>query len=145
MIVGEFLQKVSIKKRVAIPSTIRKEFKGNLYLTRGYDNCLVIVDQKMWEKVTLQITEGQLINNLVRDTARFLVGGAKALSPDEQGRFVIPDNLYKYAQLTDKAIFVGLINWVEIWDKDIWQKRVEYLEKNSAQIANDLSNMTRSD
>jgi hypothetical protein len=34
-----------------------------------------------------------------------------------------------------------LVNWVEIWSKDKWLKRLDYLKKNGDEIADEISKM----
>ncbi|MBN1373954.1 cell division/cell wall cluster transcriptional repressor MraZ [Candidatus Dojkabacteria bacterium] len=145
MLIGEFMQKVGEKKRIAIPYDLRKELKGKLYITRGYENSLVLVNKDRFEKITSEITNGSIINNFVRDTARILVGGAKEILPDTQGRFVIPDNLFKYAQIQKEVVFVGLLNWIEVWSTESWQKRLSYLDTHGEEIAQKLTNQNRNE
>jgi MraZ protein len=142
MLIGEYETKIGEKKRVAIPNKFRKELGSNLILTRGYEGTLVLVNKKMWEKIAKEVMEGSFINKNIRDTTRFLVGSATQAQADAQGRIVIPTSLYKYAQLNQQAVFVGLYNWIEIWDKDKWQQRLEYLDKNSDEIAKEIQQMS---
>lgn len=144
MLIGEYIQKVTNSRRLALPSLIRSELKGDLYITRGYEKSLVIVDENLWENMTKDIRNGSIINNLIRDTSRMLIGGARQISLDTQGRFVVPDNLFGYANISNEVVFVGLINWVEIWDIKEWKKKTEYLEKNSEKIADELNKQLRS-
>ncbi len=141
MLIGEYETKIGEKKRVAIPKKFRTELGNELILTRGYEGTLVLVNKKMWEKIAKEVINGSFINKNIRDTTRFLVGSATEVETDHQGRFVIPSNLYKYAQFQKEAIFVGLYNWIEVWDKNKWEKRLEYLDKNSDSIANAIQEM----
>ena len=141
MIIGEYTNKISGKKRVAIPKKIRDQMRGEIILTRGYEGSLVLVDKEMWDGLGSEILNGSFINKNIRDTTRFLVGSAIEVEPDEQGRFVIPTNLFEYANLNDEIVFVGLINWVEIWSKERWNERVEYITQNSEIIADELSRL----
>jgi MraZ protein len=72
-----------------------------------------------------------------------LVGGAKEIELDAQGRFVIPQPLHEHADLKDEVVFIGLANWIEIWDKQKWQERLKYLKENSDQIAQEISKMSK--
>lgn len=141
MLIGEYETKIGEKKRIAIPKKFIKELGSNLILTRGYEGTLVLVNKKMWEKIAKEVINGSFINKNIRDTTRFLVGGASEIKADSQGRFVIPNSLYKYGEFEKEAIFVGLYNWIEIWDKEKWQQRLKYLDKNSQEIANTLQEM----
>lgn len=138
MIIGEYRSKTNNKKRVAIPKKIREGFTEDIILTRGYEGSLVLVDKGMWERLASDVINGSFINQDIRDTTRFLIGGAVEAQPDSQGRIVIPDPLFEYAQLQSDVVFVGLINWVEIWSLARWEERVEYFTKNSDKIAQKL-------
>lgn len=142
MIIGEYTSKVGEKKRVSLPKKFRDELGDELILTRGYEDALIIVNKKMWEKIAKDVVNGSFINKNIRDTSRFLVGGAVEIETDKQGRFVIPDSLYNHAELKDEIVFIGLVNWVEVWNKDKWDKKVEYLKKNGDNIAQEISKMT---
>lgn len=143
MIIGEYRNKITVGKRTALPKKFREQLGENLILTRGYENSLVIVDKDKWEKIAGEILNGSFINSSIRDTSRFLIGSATELELDNQGRFIIPTPLFDYAQLSEDIVFIGLVNWVEVWSTQLWEKRLEYLDNNSAQIADQLSNMNK--
>jgi len=142
MLIGEYKSRIGEKKRIALPKKIRDELKGNLILTRGYENSLVLVDKKLWKNIAGELISGSFINSKIRDTSRFLIGSAVEISLDTQGRFIVPELLKEYAKLNKDVIFIGLINWVEIWSKRLWDQRVRYLTENSKIIADELSKMT---
>lgn len=141
MLIGEYRSKIGEKKRVSLPKKFRKELGENLILTRGYEDALVLVNKSMWEKIAKDVIDGSFINKNIRDTSRFLVGSAKEVQTDSQGRFVIPEALYEHAELSDEVVFIGLVNWIEIWSKDKWLKRLDYLKKNGDEIADEISKM----
>lgn len=141
MIIGEYRSKVGDKKRVSLPKKFRDELGEEIILTRGYEDALILVNKRMWEKIAKDVVGGSFINKNIRDTSRFLIGGAVEISIDKQGRFLIPDSLFDYAGLNKDVIFLGLINWIEVWDREKWDKRVEYLKANGDEIANEINNM----
>ena len=141
MIIGEYKSKVGDKKRVSLPKKFRDELGEEIILTRGYEDTLILVNKGMWEKIAKEVIGGSFINKNIRDTSRFLIGGATQLSIDMQGRFIIPDSLFEHAGLTDEIVFIGLINWIEVWDKDKWDKRVEYLKQHGEDIAQEINKM----
>jgi len=141
MIIGEYTGKLSEKKRVSLPKKFRDELGKNIILTRGYEDSLILVNKQMWEKIAKDVINGSFINKNVRDTSRFLIGSAVEISLDELGRFVIPQPLFKHANLNNEIVFIGLINWIEIWDKSKWEKRVEYLKTHGEEIAQEIEKM----
>lgn len=145
MLIGEYHGKISEKKRTSLPKKFRKELGENIILTRGYEDALILVNQDMWQKIAKDVINGSFINKNIRDTSRFLVGSATEIITDTQGRFVIPQALFDHAQLKSDIVFIGLVNWIEVWDKDKWQERLEYLKKNGDEIAQELTKMTTQD
>ncbi|NMC09208.1 division/cell wall cluster transcriptional repressor MraZ [Candidatus Microgenomates bacterium] len=141
MIIGEYKSKVGEKKRVSLPKKFREELGEDLILTRGYENALVFVNKNMWQKVAQEVMNGSFTNKDIRDTSRFLVGGAKEIDLDNQGRFIIPQTLFEHAKLKTNIVFIGLVNWVEIWDEESWQERVKYLQEHGEEIAQEISKM----
>ncbi len=141
MLIGEYRNTVGEKKRVSLPKKFREEIGDNLILTRGYEDALIIVNRELWENIAKEVVNGSFINKDIRDTSRFLVGGAKEITVDEQGRFVIPDSLFSHGELKKEIVFIGLVNWIELWDREKWEKRLEYLKENGEEIAQELSKM----
>lgn len=52
---------------------------------------------------------------------RQLMASASEVTLDKQGRILIPAKLRKSAGLEKDLVFVGMINRVEIWDKDTFE------------------------
>ncbi|MFA5622924.1 MAG: division/cell wall cluster transcriptional repressor MraZ [Candidatus Dojkabacteria bacterium] len=141
MIIGEYRSKIAEKKRVSLPKKFRDELGEEIILTRGYEDSLIIVNKDMWSRVAQEVIDGSFINKNIRDTSRFLVGGATEITIDKQGRFLIPDSLFEHAGLTKDVVFIGLVNWIEIWDRDKWEERLKYLKDNGDQIAQEISKL----
>lgn len=141
MIIGEYKSRVGEKKRIAIPKKFRNELGDKLILTRGYENCLVLVSEQQWKVIASEVINGSFINRDIRDTSRFLVGSAMEVEPDSQGRIVIPQPLFSHAKLSEEVTFLGLVNWIEIWEVEEWKKRLEYLESNGDKIAQELTKL----
>lgn len=143
MIIGEYRNRIGEKKRVSLPKKFRDELGEEIILTRGYEDSLILVNKQMWSNVAKEVMNGSFINKNIRDTSRFLVGGAVEITVDKQGRFLIPEALFEHASLNNDIVFIGLINWVEIWDKQKWEERLSYLKDNGEDIANEISKMNQ--
>ena len=87
------------------------------------------------------VAEGPFVSSAVRDTSRFLLGGAHEIQTDAQGRFVIPASLVTYAQIRDDLVFLGLGRWVEVWEMSNWREREKYLGEEGSKIAETLSQL----
>ncbi|QQR93785.1 division/cell wall cluster transcriptional repressor MraZ [bacterium] len=142
MLIGTQDSILGDKNRIAMPKKFSDELGNKLILTRGYDNCLIVVNDKNWNKLISQFEAVPFLNSDVRDVRRFLIGSAIEVELDSQRRFVLSENLKTYANLTKEVYFVGLGDWVEVWDKTIWSKRMN--EMNSTEIANKVFEVIKS-
>jgi MraZ protein len=138
MLIGEFESKVTDKNRVAIPKKFREELGAKLVVMQGYEGCMILVDEEKFLALTKDITNGKFINDAVRDTTRFLIGSAHEIGLDKQGRFILPQSLKSFSQIEDEVVFLGLLNWIEVWDKNKWLQRKNVISSNSSEIAQRL-------
>lgn len=120
---GEYLVSFSAPGRVVLPKKIRELLKGNIFiLTKGFDFCLAGYDKEGWEERAKELLQVSLIEEDQLKKRRVLFSSTVYLDIDEQGRFVIPKNLLKYAQLNNKACVVGIGDHFEIWNPEAWEK-----------------------
>lgn len=133
MLLGHYYVSLTEKNRTAIPKKFREELGNTGIIARWYEGCLVVVSEKNWTSFFNRLTgKSETFTEPVRDTDRFIFGSAFNISLDEQGRFVIPKVLVDYAGLKDQIVFVGLLDRIEIWDKNAWEER----EKTVGEKAN---------
>jgi len=141
MLIGEYKYKVEAKNRVSLPKKFREEIGNKIVVTQGYEGCLVVVSPRQWEVLIEDAAKGPFVSEAVRETSRFLLGGAVEVELDEQGRFVLPQPLREYAGIGKEVCFLGLGRWVEIWDARKWAKRKAYLAKHSGEIGEKLQKL----
>ena len=138
MLLGQYEGKVGVKGRIAFPSKFRKELGDKLIITLGYENSLIVVSEANW-KTLLSGTEGKpFIQSETRETQRFLLGGAVEIELDSKGRFIIPVFLREFAGVKNEVIFLGLSEYVEIWDKLSWIAYRKNLEKKIERVSQRL-------
>ncbi len=134
MLIGQYSSKLTDKNRVSIPAKIRNEIGNEMVIAKWYEECLVLVSKTNWQNLIQRlIGEAGLIVSPVRDIDRFIYGSAFEIELDGQGRFVLPENLIKYASIKQELVFVGLQDRVEIWSLEKWQE----IESNAEQKASE--------
>ena len=133
--VGEYRHSVDTKGRVIIPSKIRNNFKGTLYLCKGFERCLTILSEDEIEKVKVTIEDDSLTNEGKRKFSRAFFSSMVEIVFDNQGRILIPTNLRDFAGIKNEVAILGNGFYVEIWDKDIW-------DQNAAEIDNDRNKLS---
>jgi len=141
MLLGRYSSKVTKKGRMAFPAKLRKELGKEIVITQGYEKSLIAVSKNGWRALIEGTGKKPFIMGPARDTSRFLLGGAQIVSLDKQGRFVLPRHLREYARIKKESVFLGLGEYVEIWDKKRWQEYKKYLEVNIEEISNRLSKL----
>lgn len=139
MLIGEYEGKLTDKNRIAVPSKIRAELKKGLLVAKGYEGCLLMLDEERWRQLLKMIEIKPLLDLSARDTKRFLLGGAYDVELDVQGRFVVPAVLKEYAGLEEDITFVAIMDWVEIWDKQRWMAKSRELNEAASDIAERLT------
>lgn len=132
MLIGSYTGTVNEKRRVAVPKKFIAELGEKPVLAKWYEDCLILVSINFWEKLLDRLTGGKRAIDLgVRDIERFILGSAFELEPDDQGRIVVPELLAEYAGLTKEVVFVGLGDRIEIWPKEVWDKKSLELSKTT--------------
>lgn len=139
MLIGQYDTKLSEKHQVALPKKFRDELGDKIITTKGFENCLIVVSQEGW-KTLLEGTEGKpFTDKNTRELQRFLLGNATYAELDTKGRFVIPEFLREFAGIKNDIIFAGIQRFVEIWDKEAWEKHQKELSESIESIAERLS------
>lgn len=145
MLIGQYEGKIDQKGRTGFPKKFREILGDDLVVTFGYENSLIVVSQASW-RALLEGTEGRpFIEYATRETQRFLLGGATALTLDSKGRFVLPSYLREFGKIEDEVIFIGLSRYIEIWDKKRWFLYRKHLEKNIERISEKLVQDSKKD
>jgi len=144
MLLGTYQVKVSSGRRVFIPASFRTYLGEKLIIARWYEECLVLVAVNSWEALYKRLVGNQkIIISPIRDTERFILGGAFECLVDDQGRIVLPENLTNFAKLTDEICFIGLGDRVEIWDSKIWDEKQKTLAKEASGVIEELAKEQR--
>ncbi len=141
MFIGEYTYSLDDKKRLAVPVKFRNLLGKKAVITRGLDQCLFIFSAKEWESLAEKISKLPLSQSDARGFARLMLGGAMEVTIDSMGRVLVPDYLKKYASLNKKAVLVGVLNRVEVWDEATWEKYKGATEKEGENIAERLKEL----
>ncbi len=139
MLLGQYESTIGVKHQAGLPKKFRDVLGEKLIVTKGFENCLIIVPESNW-KTLLEGTEGKpFTNKSTREMQRFLLGNATYVELDQKGRFVVPEYLRQFAKIEDTIVFVGVSRFVELWDMKRWEEHQEELAKNIESIAEKLT------
>ena len=117
---GQAEYSVDEKGRVAIPAKMRAvlkpEAKGTFTATRGFEQCIFLYPLDRWEEIEEQMMSLNLYQREARNFVRQLLRWAEEVTLDRQGRIVLPKPLMEFAGLKDRALIIGALDHIEIWD-----------------------------
>ena len=122
MFMGEYNHTIDAKGRLIVPSKFREKLGEEFVVTKGLDDCLFVSPMDEWAHIEEAFRKVPLTNKKARDFVRFFFAGAASCEVDKQGRILLPPNLRSYAGLEKEIVSAGVLNRVEIWDKEKWEK-----------------------
>ena len=125
MFTGEYNHSIDAKGRVIVPSKFREQLGEEFVVTKGLDGCLFVYPKSEWEGIEEKF-RALPSNGETRRFMRFFFAGAATCEVDKQGRILIPPNLREHADLQKDIVSAGVLNRVEIWNKDRWLESSNY-------------------
>ena len=138
MLIGEYTHILDSKKRVSLPSKLRKEIGKKAVITRGLDHCLFVYPWKEWERVASALSALPTGQSDTRSFVRLFLAGAQEVDVDSLGRILVPDYLKSYAELKEKVVIAGGYKRLEIWDEAHWGAYKSRIEKETDTLAEKL-------
>ena len=118
MLMGEYQHNMDAKGRVTIPSRYREELGETFYVSKGLDGCLTLYSEEQWQLRVAKINE--LPDSQTQYIRRSLYATTDQVTPDKQGRILIPQNLREHAGLEKDVTVIGAAVRAEIWDTARW-------------------------
>lgn len=138
MLIGEYKHTIDDKKRLAVPSRLRRELGAKMVITKGLDNCLFLFPSSQWLKLVEKLSQLPIGQRDTRGFSRMMLAGASEVKLDSLGRILIPDYLKEYAGLRKNTIIAGVHNRLEIWDAGKWDLFKKHTEKEIDNMAERL-------
>ncbi len=133
MFSGEYKHTLDSKNRLFIPAKHREELGESFMVAKSIrENCLKVFSMDEWAAYIQPILD--LKRKDSEAIVRTLHREAAQVSPDSQGRIVIPVGLARYAGITKTAVVVGCGKYAEIWSEENYNAMVE--EENMEDIKN---------
>ncbi len=139
---GEYIHTLDNKDRFILPAKFRDKLKTleekKLYITRGLDGCLSLYAKKAWKQLEEKLESLSFTKQQSRSFNRLLFSGASEIDVDAQGRIILPEYLKEFAQIKREIVIIGVVNRIEIWDKNSWNKFYQENRKKFEEMAENL-------
>jgi len=125
------------------PAALKKQLKnvmgdGFVIKRSVFNQCLEIHSMSEWDKVVGQVSK---LNRFVKknnDFIRSYMSGLKVVDVDGAGRFLIPKDLYGFADLQKELVLSSSVNMIEIWDKEKYEASVAETLVDFGALAEDV-------
>lgn len=135
---GEYRHNLDEKNRLILPSRFRDDLGDRFIMACGLDSCLEILTAETWEAKMRELKQLPLTRRDNREFVRLIAQGVCEVEPDRTGRFIIPQNLREYAGIQKEVVITGVLDKIEIWSRENWEKYYltarENYEKNAENI-----------
>jgi len=92
-----------------------------------------------WEKFQNSLLALSSNSQDARKHVRLIVGSASALDFDKQGRINLPSNLLEHAGAIKECVVVGVLDHIEIWSKEVWDKYLNEAADSMEDVAERLT------
>ncbi|MCI8483036.1 MAG: division/cell wall cluster transcriptional repressor MraZ [Lachnospiraceae bacterium] len=136
---GEYNHTVDTKGRLIVPSKFRELLGDEFVVTKGLDGCLFVYSTEEWEIIEAKFREVSQFSQKARKFARFFFAGATNCEIDKQGRVLLPAVLREFAGIEKEVVLAGVLNHIEIWNREKWQETSEY--DDVEEIAEDMASL----
>lgn len=136
MFLGTSDHHLDSKGRVILPTDFREQLGESFYITMGFNRCAQVMSLEEFDRLREQIR--QLPADKALSLQYLLISPAKLVSPNSQGRIIIPQKLREDAGLSADVTVVGMDTRIEIWDKATFDDFMEQQKQASVKEALEL-------
>ena len=136
MFLGTSDHHLDSKGRVVLPTDFREQLGESFYITMGFNRCAQVMSIEEFDRLREQIR--QLPADKALSLQYLLISPAKLVSPNSQGRIIIPQKLREDAGLSADVTVVGMDTRIEIWDKATFDDFMEQQKQASVKEALEL-------
>ena len=123
--VGSYTHQLDEKGRVSLPASFRREAADQRFvLYPAFPPALTLYPELTWMEVEKRLSELQSKNPEARMYVLSVMSSAVEVTPDAQGRILIPARLKEVGQLDGQVMLVGAIDRVELWNPALFEESV---------------------
>ena len=136
---GRYDFQMDEKGRVSLPSAFRKEAEGERFILLQWEKpYLTLFPENVWQDVQARLLEYRRGDRSAWNHVREITSNAVEVSPDKQGRILIPAWLQEAASLEGTVLLSGNIDRVEIWNPEKYRAAVQDREEGFQSFAHQI-------
>lgn len=139
---GSYLHTIDHKGRVSIPARYRRQLSGDadetFVIIRGLETCIALYPSDEFRHLDERLRARSFSDENNRRYQRMMLVDSRDETLDAQGRVALPPRLVAHAQLQKEVLVVGMLDHLELWNPELFQKYVEGSTRTYEEIAGDL-------
>ena len=112
-----------MKKEGSLPPNFRRHLQDAAFIAKSLEApCLMVYSAEEIEKVAERLIEQVQGKKVTADAQRRWSASISEVKTDAQGRIAIPTKLRDEIGLEREAVLIGVINRLEIWIPNEWNR-----------------------
>ncbi len=138
---GRSTHNLDAKGRLSIPARFKDILKAQYdmkLIVTNLPSCLAAYPFEEWKAVEEQFSRFRFGPPKVLAFKRYLLGAAIECALDGQGRILLPAGLRKEANIQKEVVLVGMLNYFEIWGRDLLEGQLTETRDNFDAISDDI-------
>ena len=130
MLGGEYRHGLDAKNRIFIPAKLREELGATFVVAKDVrENCLKVYSLSGWEAYIEPLRAQR--RSLSEKIMRFLHSSLSQVTPDSQGRIVLPQELVEYAAIEKNIVVVGCGHYAEVWAEEAYERQKVEVDRDA--------------
>jgi MraZ protein len=138
LLTGTYERNLDEKLRVALPKRFRDLTATKdepLFLVPGTDGSLALYPGPAFARLADRLASQSPTAQDVRAFGRLLYAQSQSVELDRQGRFRVPPELARHAELARQCVLIGAGDHMELWNKERWEAYLADLQPRYDQLA----------
>ena len=141
--IGSYECKADTKGRIMLPAALKKQLSNHLnksfVIKRAvFNTCLELYPLDQWQGLMDKVNKLNRFNKKNNDFIRRFTAGVKLLEIDTTGRLLIPKDLTNHAKISKEVVVSSVVNILEIWNKDLYEKAIDEATTDFAALAEEV-------
>lgn len=141
-LIGEYESKMDAKGRIMLPASLKKqipaESDGKFVINRGFEKCLILYPQNVWNTISEEINRLNPYVKKNRDFVRYFYRGATELQLDGAGRLLFPKALLEYAEAEKDLVLFAHGDRIEVWNKKVYDELLHVESEDFSSLAEEV-------
>ncbi len=122
-LLGNYQHSLDDKNRIRLPSNFRKELGKSYFLMPGANGCIHVYKADETQEVLSSLLSLESLDPEQSLMLTKIAAFSRAVTADDQGRFMLPDDLIEMVGIKKDVRIVGAFTKAQIWSEEAWQEK----------------------